>query len=56
MGRYEHIKTVENKMFRPYARLRSNLYKKGVDAHDAEEIARAKAVGRETMPKRYGPE
>jgi hypothetical protein len=63
MEQYEHVKAVRIKMSRAYSRLRSNLYRdhykkyfKGVDAHNAEEIARAKAIGRETVPKGYGPE
>jgi hypothetical protein len=53
MGRYEHIKAVENKKCHAYARLHSNLYKEGVDACDAEEIAKVKAVGRKTMSEWY---
>ncbi|XP_059452041.1 uncharacterized protein LOC132182730 isoform X2 [Corylus avellana] len=63
MGRYEHNKAVENKMGRAYARLRSNLYRdhykkyfEGVKANDDEAIARAKALGRETLPEGYSPD
>ena len=50
-------------MGRAYTRLCSNLYRdhykkyfEGVDACDVEEIGKAKAIGREIMPKGYGPE
>jgi hypothetical protein len=56
MGRYEHIKVVENKKCHAYVRLHSNLYKEGVDTCDAEEIATVKAIGRKTMSGWHSPE
>ena len=61
VDKYEHIKAIENKMSRAYARLRSTLYKdhykkhfKGIDARDAKVIARAKDVGRKIVSIEYG--
>ena len=57
MDKYEHMKALENKMSCAYTRLCSTLHRdhykkhfKGIDARDAEAIARAKDVGRNTVP------
>ena len=57
MDKYEHTTALENKMSRAYARLCSTLYRyhykkhfEGIDASDAEAIARAKDVARKTLP------
>jgi hypothetical protein len=60
MDMYEHTSAIENTMSRAYARIRSNLHRKdykqhfvGIDANDAEAIAKAKDVARKTVPKGY---
>ena len=60
---YEHTSALENKLSRAYARIRSNLYRynykkhfRGIDANDAEAIAKAKDVARKTLPKGFQSE
>ena len=62
MDKYKHVKALENKMGRAYARLHSTLYRahykrhfEGIDASDAEAIARANDVARKTtLPLGFG--
>ena len=63
MDMHEHTRAIENKLSRAYARIRSNLYRhnykkhfKGIDASNAEAIAKAKDVARTTLPKGFQSE
>jgi hypothetical protein len=61
MDKYKHMKVLENKISRAYARLCLTLYRDHYKKHfediyvcDAEAIARAKDVVRKTIPIGYG--